>query len=174
MDVVLNPPFRKQQGVSLIEALIAVVVLSIGLLGIAGLHTSSMKTGANALNRSKAIMLADDLYERMLANRQVLTSYNWGAIAAASEPGIAITSVCYEATATNIDAGCVPNGLAAADRVQWTELLQHRDFGLPSGAAAITVTVDSGSLFNISIVINWADGTRTDQYTFNAVVNGDV
>ncbi|MCS6948044.1 MAG: type IV pilus modification protein PilV, partial [Steroidobacteraceae bacterium] len=59
----------KARGFTLIEALIAVLVLSIGLLGIAGLQLASLQTNSVAYQRSQATMLAYDLLDRMRANR---------------------------------------------------------------------------------------------------------
>lgn len=59
----------KQKGASLIEILIAVVVISVGLLGLAGLQTSSIKSNQSSYLRSQATLLAYDLSDRMRASR---------------------------------------------------------------------------------------------------------
>lgn len=59
-----------QDGFSLIEALIAMVVLSLGLLGLAGLQISSLKYNQTAMLRSKAVTLAYDMQERVRASGQ--------------------------------------------------------------------------------------------------------
>lgn len=56
-------------GVSLLESLIALLILSIGLLGLAGLHTQSMQYNYDAYHRTQATNLAYDISERMRANR---------------------------------------------------------------------------------------------------------
>lgn len=66
---------QRQQGATLIEVLIAVVVLSIGLLGLAGLQATSVKSNHSAYQRSQATLLAYDIADRMRANRtEALTS----------------------------------------------------------------------------------------------------
>ncbi|MGG2395982.1 type IV pilus modification protein PilV [Pseudomonas sp. SH1-B] len=66
---------RHQKGATLIEVLIAVVVLSIGLLGLAGLQVTSVQSNHSAYQRSQATLLAYDLADRMRANRtQALTN----------------------------------------------------------------------------------------------------
>lgn len=55
-------------GISFLEVLISVVVLSIGLLGIAGLQTMSLKSTSMAHERAMAVILTDTLFEVMRAN----------------------------------------------------------------------------------------------------------
>lgn len=58
-----------QLGVSLLEVLIAVVVLSFGLLGLAGLQLTSLRNNQSALERSSAVMLTYSIVEAMHADR---------------------------------------------------------------------------------------------------------
>lgn len=69
---------RLQQGTTLLEVLISIVVLSVGLLGYAGLQTLSMKNNTSAFQRSQATILTYDIVDRMRANRPNLASYNVG------------------------------------------------------------------------------------------------
>jgi type IV pilus assembly protein PilV len=59
---------RHQAGVSLLEVLIAVLVLSVGLLGIAGLQTANMRNTQSAHQRTVAVLLAVSMSERIRAN----------------------------------------------------------------------------------------------------------
>ena len=65
---------RKQSGLTLIEILISVLIISIGLLGVAGLHAYSLRNNYDALMRSHASALASDIADRMRANRTVALS----------------------------------------------------------------------------------------------------
>ncbi|MCB1955570.1 MAG: type IV pilus modification protein PilV [Rhodocyclaceae bacterium] len=60
---------RLQTGTSLIEVLVAVVVLAVGLLGVAGMQMSSLRSNQAAYERSVATIAASSIAERMLANR---------------------------------------------------------------------------------------------------------
>lgn len=60
---------HKRAGFTLIEVLVAVLVLSIGLLGLAGLQASSLRQNHSAYLRSQASLLAYDILERMRGNR---------------------------------------------------------------------------------------------------------
>ena len=58
----------RQQGVGLIEVLVALVVVSFGVLGMAGLQLTGMKHSTNGFNRSKALMLTENMATRMRIN----------------------------------------------------------------------------------------------------------
>lgn len=60
--------FQRQTGVSLLEVLIAVLVLSVGLLGIAGLQTANLRNTQSAHQRTVAVLLAASMAERIRAN----------------------------------------------------------------------------------------------------------
>ncbi len=62
--------YRKCRGLTLVEILIALLVLSIGLLGLAALQTSSLRFNTSSYYRTQATALAYDFADRMRANRQ--------------------------------------------------------------------------------------------------------
>jgi type IV pilus assembly protein PilV len=59
---------KTSAGFSLIEVLVSLVILSIGLLGMAGLTAASMNGTSASYYRSQATVLADDILDRMRAN----------------------------------------------------------------------------------------------------------
>ncbi len=59
---------KTNTGFTLIEVLIAMLVLAVGLLGLAGLQATSLRNNQSAYNRSQATQLAYDLADRMRAN----------------------------------------------------------------------------------------------------------
>ena len=61
--------FRDQSGFTLIEVLITVLVVSIGLLGLAGLQISGLRANMGSEVRSNAAILANNIAERMRANQ---------------------------------------------------------------------------------------------------------
>ncbi len=71
-------PSRLIKGLSLLEVLIAVIILSVGLLGIAALQANALKSNQSALQRSQAVMLANFILDAMRANRQaaIAGAYN--------------------------------------------------------------------------------------------------
>jgi type IV pilus assembly protein PilV len=69
MDARRFPARGKVRGFTLVEALVALVVLSVGLLGVAGMQLSSLQTNGTAFQRTQATFLAEDIADRMRANR---------------------------------------------------------------------------------------------------------
>jgi len=67
----------RQSGFTLLEVLVAILVLSIGLLGLAGLMASSIRNNHSAYQRTQATWLAYDMIDRMRVNRaNAITSAN--------------------------------------------------------------------------------------------------
>ena len=104
----------RTSGFSLIEVLIAVIILAIGLLGIAGLQITSKRTSYEALQRVTAVILAQDIIERMRANKGQLAAY----IAAADVTGT------LTAPGTNCtSAECTPDLIVTYDLYQWQQAI---------------------------------------------------
>jgi len=59
---------KKHKGFTLIEVLVSMIVLAIGLLGLAGLQMSSLRNNLSAYHRSQATQLAYDMADRMRTN----------------------------------------------------------------------------------------------------------
>ena len=57
-----------QRGFSLVEVLIALIIISVGMLGIAGLYVQSMQAGRTSMFRHHAVTLAGDVADRIRAN----------------------------------------------------------------------------------------------------------
>ncbi|MBK6596509.1 MAG: type IV pilus modification protein PilV [Proteobacteria bacterium] len=129
-----------QRGFTLVEALIAVLVLSIGLLGVAGLQLSSLRGNSDAARRSQATFLAYDIADRMRANRDS---------ALAGEYDIAL------ATATPAAGGAT---LSQRDLNEWRTSIVAT---LPSGATPATGEISrlaGGEQFQITV--RWFEGTQ--------------
>ena len=96
-----------EQGVSMIEVLVALLILTIGLLGVAGIQTQMQTSQLEAYQRSQAIVLMQDMIDRINANRKNAASY-----VTASPVG----------TATTLDCSA-PATIAAKDLCAWSDLL---------------------------------------------------
>jgi type IV pilus assembly protein PilV len=73
MSLTTTPRFvrpRAARGFTLIESLVALLVLSIGLLGVAAMQLSSLQANNGAFQRTQATFLAQDMADRMRANRR--------------------------------------------------------------------------------------------------------
>lgn len=114
-------------GFSLIEVLIAVVVLAIGLLGMASLMLTSMQSNQNAAERSTATVLSYDLIERMRGNPDQLARY----VGDIGNPST-LLDPCDGAGACN--GGMNATELADFDVLTWSNQLQAT---LPGATATV-------------------------------------
>lgn len=60
---------RRQSGFSLVEVMVAMVVLAVGMLGMASLYVTTLRSSGSAMSRLQAVNLASDLADRIRANR---------------------------------------------------------------------------------------------------------
>ncbi|MGB5511340.1 MAG: type IV pilus modification protein PilV [Woeseiaceae bacterium] len=145
---------RQQSGFTLIEVMVSVLVLSIGLVGVAALQGVSLKNTQSAFMRSQATALAYDLADRMRAN--VLSArtglYNPGT--AASVAG------CKSTT------GCTAQDMAKHDLAEWnaaiaTYLPMGQGFvcvdSTPDDGASAASAACDGNGTQIAIKIWWDD-----------------
>lgn len=77
---------RQQAGVSMIEVLVAMVILLVGLLGLAGLMVQSQRSEMESYQRVQALVLLQDMYARINANRNVAACYAFTTNASAGTP----------------------------------------------------------------------------------------
>src|SRR5690606_4205963 len=66
---------RRMHGFTLVESLVSLVVLSVGMIGIAALYTQGLGAGRTAQYRSLAVNLVADMADRIRANRLALGAY---------------------------------------------------------------------------------------------------
>lgn len=121
MSITEISKLKRQSGASMIEVLVAALVLGIGLLGILSLQSRALQYNQQAYLSSQASLLAQDMAERMAANSGVMNSYLYEGSAGAS-------SGC-------LSGECTAGELAAWDLSEWE---QHIKDNLPSGYGEIT------------------------------------
>jgi len=132
---------RIQQGVTLIEAMIALLVISVGLLGIASLQITAMSQNASSLNHSQAVWMAYTMSDRIRANSDQFNTYNG------------------EDTAASTARDCVNFSCSAVDMVEadiadWKTMVEN----LPNGRGIIGSNADG-----LLISVMWDDdGSQTD------------
>jgi len=128
---------KNNQGFTMIEILVAIVVLSIGLVGLASLQLNGLKYNHSAYLRSQATVLAYDMIDRMRANMAAVTSGNYNNISGIpNDPGC-------------ISTDCTPSQMAQYDAREWNQSLAAT---LPSGQGTVT-----GDGTNFSITVMWDD-----------------
>lgn len=130
------------RGASLIEVLVALFVLSVGLLGVAAMQQVGLRNSHSAHLRSQATALAYDVMDRMRANvaQARLQAYD-------------------SAFGASYDLGnCVPNPVpaqrVACDLAQWRAALARV---LPGGTGSIDVAAPSGGMQTATVIVRWDD-----------------
>lgn len=153
----------QQQGASLIEVLVAIVVLSIGLLGIAGLQAATTKYKINTWSRSSATQLVSDLSERIRINPDVAGSNFTTGVSAASSYILDATWAAQSGPPPTIAKDCAKSGVACTtteradyDMAYWRGRVRA---ALPQGAA--NVAGDRRDGFQVTLM--WMDNDATDK-----------
>ncbi|MFC1665830.1 type IV pilus modification protein PilV [Pseudomonadota bacterium] len=137
----------KQDGLSLIEILVTIVILAIGLLGLAGLQMTGVRNNHTAYQRTQASSLAYEIMDRIRANPTGASANNYLINLTTSIPSAPEIpdNNCY-------DAACTPAQLASADLSQWYTEVQDR---LPGGAARIMLTTTTPTnLYEVQVFWN--------------------
>jgi len=134
----LSAPTRTG-GFTLVEVLVAVLVLSIGLLGVASLQATSMRLNADASMQTIASYLVSDMADRMRANSSEAATYVGNYVATTGGIGSCEAVTCSTAQ------------MVVSDTVEWNTQLAE----LPAGQGTITT---AAGLFTITVL--W-DEART-------------
>ncbi|MBK5204370.1 MAG: type IV pilus modification protein PilV [Polaromonas sp.] len=117
-----NPTFKQrqiQQGSSLIEVLVTLVILMLGLLGLVGLMLQSQRSQMESYQRVQALVVLQDMVNRINANRKVADCYAVTTAADGSPflgTGSALTPACALGTAEQ-------QARAVQDMTEWNNLL---------------------------------------------------
>ncbi len=144
---------RRQGGFTLLEAMVAAGVLSVGLLGLAGLSGMALGKNVDANDMSRVTNLAADMAERIQSNRQRVLDYH----------GTATNAACPQSVSTQ--------RMAWGDCTQWSALVANS--GLQTAVGTVTATrLDPDPTTNpvtmnrflVTVTVNWQT-RRTDVST---------
>jgi type IV pilus assembly protein PilV len=128
----MNPSRRAARGFTMIEALVALVIVTLGLLGVGGLTLNAMRESSLALARTRAIQLIADMIERIRANPDAEDAYD-----------------CAGYSGGPTERGCAPSGapagpctareLAEDDLARWQALARGTVSLAGTGSCAANV-----------------------------------
>jgi type IV pilus assembly protein PilV len=121
---------RLARGVSLIEVMIAVLIFSMGLIGIAGLLITATRSNQAAFSRTQLTFLVSSMADRMRANPVGL----WTGAYNATYP------VTGTALACDVKKACVPADVATRDKIVWSTQLAAFVPGLGPSTIACDTT----------------------------------
>lgn len=139
------------RGVGLIEVLISLLVIGIGILGMAGVHSSSLQYNQSSYLQSQATFLATDMLDRIQANGSLAkSSSNYQVGLNDSEYSQCIQSGYPNTCETG---SCTPEEMAAYDILQWKFQLACQ---VPGSQGSITYQ-DSGDARTYTIRLSFPD-----------------
>lgn len=145
----MNRHARRQQGATIIEVLVSIIIVVFGLLGLAGLQSRVSLAEVEAFQRAQAILVLNDMVGRINANRRNATSYSTGTTWGTGQP----LGICASATST-----------AAIDLCEWNNEL----LGATEGLGGNNV----GAMQDARGCIDVLQGTMPKQFRVSVVWRG--
>ncbi|HAU06635.1 MAG TPA: type IV pilus modification protein PilV [Gammaproteobacteria bacterium] len=130
----------RQSGVSLLEVMITTVIITVALLGLAGLQTTSINFNQSAYHRSQASFLISDIMDRIRANTGV-------------NANLYVNTIPVQTAACLTPDGCTPIQMVGHDLFEWQQAITT---ALPNGGAGAIAANQN----TIQITINWTDGRQ--------------
>ncbi len=106
------PRWTREIGTTLLEVLVTIVILASGLLGLAALQVTLLMAEAESYQRAQAILLVNDMVERITTNRRVAANY--------------VSAAVYGVSDTIPSAACatLPETQVSRDLCDWSGALQ--------------------------------------------------
>jgi type IV pilus assembly protein PilV len=126
---------RHQQGISLTETLIAMMILAVGMLGVAGMQTANVRNSQSANQRTMATILASNMAERIRANRTLALTGVY-----------ALSKTCSALTLT----GSIQN----VEKTNWMAEIQSALGANNTSCGQVTYTADTRTYV---VTVSWDD-----------------
>ncbi len=136
----------QSRGFSLVEVLVALLVLSIGLLGLAALQTTSLQYNTGSYLRTQATFLAYDIIDRMRANSTAVADADGTGYDQPTSSAVTITVNCDTSSCTSAE-------LATYDVRKWYD----RAVATLPNATATPPTININSTNSVTITIRWME-----------------
>lgn len=173
----VNAHKASQRGVGLIEVMIAIVVVSIGILAILGMQITSKQANYDAVQRTTAAHLAHDIIERMRANPDALATYTAAGVIGAggiSSQTCTSASLCSTANMAGLDLYQFEQAMigAAETKVEGSDTLNTG--GLVSPRACIVDAGGGGNSGMYEIVIVWRGTGEQTATALGAICSGGL
>lgn len=146
-----RPGHRIQIGFTVVETMVALVVLAIGMLGIAALYIESLRSGQTAVSYSNAVTLASAMADKIRANGSATVAYTGAAVG--NGTGGTAGNNCVNGL-----TDCSAAQLAADDWFWWYEDVKAQ---LPQGRSAVIQVTNTPPLNTYSILLQWPERGQT-------------
>ena len=136
---------KNENGFTLIEILIAVVIMGVGLLMTAKMQLVAVQNTQGGYMRAQAANIGYDVIDRMRANVPAVTAGNYDLAGGAAKPA--------PIDCKGNDADCSTAQMAQFDHFWWRETIEEF---LPNGTGAIA-TADNGTFTKVTVTLSWVD-----------------
>lgn len=153
----------RQRGITLVESLVAIVVMALGVLGILGVQMRTLADTQTSVRRAQAVRLIEDLSERIRVNPSGLYQLASYAIDTPipSTPPTAQDLAASQTLQNNCGStACTGTQLATRDRALWLATVQQ---SLPLGHARVFVVDSENTLIDrrqLGVMISWRENER--------------
>ena len=134
--IAIHAERRASAGFSLVEAMVSLIVISVGMIGIAALYGQGLSAGRTALSRTVAVNLAATMAENIRVNR----------LAQAAYAGAGANNNCDPAAGGGVD--CTPAQMAAHDVFLWNADVAAQ---LPNGVGAVAFVAGTPPTYTITV-----------------------
>ncbi len=148
-----RPGSKRMQGFNLVEVLIALIIMSVGMLGIAGLYVHSMQAGRTSLFSHHAVTLSGDVADSIRANQRALAAY------------AALGGADNNCVAGGIN--CTPAAMAGNDIFLWQ---QQAVDTLPDGQVAVIFTDNTPAPHTYAITVRWSEPGQVLGMTYSITI----
>jgi type IV pilus assembly protein PilV len=142
-------PNRRQAGVSLVEVLVAILVVSFGVLAVTGLQATAARFGKTSEFRAVATLLAADMADRMRANKPGVDAGNYTLI-----DDFAAIDAMPEVPECAIANACLVSELASIDVAEWRRAMFS---SLPGSNGYVTTEAIGGRVIAADVWVAWLD-----------------
>ncbi len=144
----------RMKGFTLVEVLVALVVLTVGMLGIAALYVEGLRLSRTSIYRMNAVTLAADMADRIRTNWAVPADY------AGTGPGA-------DNNCVNTAINCTATQLAQDDWFRWLAAMAER---MPPGAVGEIDVNAAATVDQYDITVTWPETGRADPVSYTLVL----
>ncbi len=148
----------------MVEVLVALVVMSVGMLGIAALYVTTLQAKTTSLSRMQAVNLAHDMADRIRANPNTTAASNYTfteSSTATATPGV----LCVNNTTTAPSANCTADQLATYELFQWSNLALNTLPGTVKRSIATTEATPTTPAIYL-ITLKWTEPNTSGELTY--------
>lgn len=155
-----------QKGTSLLEVLISIIILALGMLGLAAMFLTANQANNSSYMKQQAVQTIYNIFDKMKSNRQAAIDGNYNVSNIGTNGA---TPISTPGTLCNV-AACTPSQLASYDNWVW---LSQEVAKLPDGSGSIaTATSAVAGNTTVTVTVQWDDGLAKNAVGASTPISG--